>query len=392
MADSYTPPQAVRNAARRGLELRKEWGRGGLSNAEASDQGIGSGVQRATNLANGDAVSLDTIQRMANFFSRHEKNYRPGEKENDGGPTAGTIAYLLWGGEPGRTWATRILREQDSMKAGNRNNRSDRQRIRNIRQQAQSIVATTLELEPSASDEPTMPVDDAMAQKAVQIDPNAHPGAMVALMLTPEQQRQIAPFRVGDMANSEADHITLLYLADNAELLTGFKNQIVEKVAKVASMCSAIGGKLNGYGRFSGSGDMYPVYANYDSAQLFKVRSKLMWKLTECGVELPEKHGFTPHLTLGYLPLTEAMPALDMPELDMVFDSLSLIWAGERIDMMLLGDDGEYEDEHEDDGGVSIEIEVKGEAVENFEFNTVKALHPDRVITIAFKHVAILND
>jgi hypothetical protein len=159
MADSFVPPQAVRDTARRGLDLRKEWGRGGLSNAEASEQGIGSGVQRATNLANGDAVSLDTIQRMANFFSRHEKNRGAGEKEGDGGPTAGYIAWQLWGGDAGRTWANRILREQDEgMKAGNRNNRSDRQRIRDMRKAAQSIVSTSMELEPNETDEaPTVP-------------------------------------------------------------------------------------------------------------------------------------------------------------------------------------------------------------------------------------------
>ncbi len=381
MADSFVPPQNVRSAARRGLDLRKKWGRGGLSNAEASAQGIGSGVQRATNLANGDAVSLDTIQRMANFFSRHQKNYRPDEREADGGPTAGTVAWLLWGGNAGRDWANRILREQERMasKAGNRNNRSDRQRIRTIRQQAQSIVATTLELEPSASDEPTPPADMPVdAAKAVQIDPNAHPGAMVALMLSPEQQALIAPFRVGDMADSEADHITLLYLADDAELQTGFKNKIIERLAQIASMCSAIGGKLNGYGRFSGDGEMYPVYANYDSAQLFKVRSKLMWKLAELGVELPEDHGFTPHLTLGYLPTSEAMPALDMPDLDMNFPGFSLIWAGERIDYMLFGMGENDEGESEDDGKVSIEIEVKGNAAKGTD---IKAAEAQPIIT-----------
>lgn len=174
MADSFTPPQAVRDTARRGLDLRKEWGRGGLSNAEASDQGIGSGVQRATNLANGDAVSLDTIQRMANFFSRHEKNRGAGEKESDGGPTAGYIAWQLWGGDAGRTWATGILREQDdSMKAGNRNSKGDRQRIRDMRKAAQSIVSTSMEIEPNETDEESaMPDFVARPIKAEMDAPN----------------------------------------------------------------------------------------------------------------------------------------------------------------------------------------------------------------------------
>ena len=38
-------------------------------------------------------------------FNRHRKNYRPEKKMPDGGPTAGTIAWLLWGGTSGVNWA-----------------------------------------------------------------------------------------------------------------------------------------------------------------------------------------------------------------------------------------------------------------------------------------------
>jgi hypothetical protein len=112
---SFTPPDGVRSAARRGLELREKWKRGGITNSEASAEGIGSGVQRATNLKNGDAISLATVKRMAAFFSRHQKNYRPDEKEADGGPTAGTIAWLLWGGNAGKSWAQGVLNRVEKM-------------------------------------------------------------------------------------------------------------------------------------------------------------------------------------------------------------------------------------------------------------------------------------
>lgn len=108
---SFKPPRGVQSAARRGLRLRERWNRGGLSNRQASREGIGSGVQRASNLANGDNVSLSTIRRMRSFFARHEDNYRPDQKEDDGGPTAGTIAWLLWGGNAGRSWANRVIEQ-----------------------------------------------------------------------------------------------------------------------------------------------------------------------------------------------------------------------------------------------------------------------------------------
>lgn len=106
--DSFAPPDGVKTAAARGLELRRKWKRGGLSNEQASEQGIGSGVQRATNLSNGNRVTSRVIGQMVGFFSRHAKNYRPDETEKDGGPTAGTIAWLLWGGNAGKAWAQSV--------------------------------------------------------------------------------------------------------------------------------------------------------------------------------------------------------------------------------------------------------------------------------------------
>jgi hypothetical protein len=113
--DGHVPPESVRSAARRGLELRRKWQRGGLSNAQAAEQGIGSGVQRATNLANGNAISNEVIGQMVGFFARHAKNYRPDAKEPDGGPTAGTIAWLLWGGNAGKAWAESVKRRIEKM-------------------------------------------------------------------------------------------------------------------------------------------------------------------------------------------------------------------------------------------------------------------------------------
>lgn len=107
-AESFSPPSSVRAAARRGLELRKKYGKGGLTTQEAGKQGIGSGVARATSLANGEKVSYETIKRMAAFFSRHAKNKSGGEDD------AGFISHMLWGGDAGRVWASRIIKMVES--------------------------------------------------------------------------------------------------------------------------------------------------------------------------------------------------------------------------------------------------------------------------------------
>gem|GEM_PF-522039 len=88
--DSFTPPDSVRSNAERGLEMRREHGRGGTQ----------VGVARARDLANGN-VSLKTIGRMRSFFARHDVDAKSREED----PTsAANIAWLLWGGDAGRRW------------------------------------------------------------------------------------------------------------------------------------------------------------------------------------------------------------------------------------------------------------------------------------------------
>lgn len=102
------PPKNVQEAAKRGLKLRKKFGRGGLSSKEAGKLGIGSGIVRAVNLSKRDKLSIHTIKRMHNYFSRHKKDKRPGWA-NPNNPSNGYIAWLLWGGDPGKKWADKIV-------------------------------------------------------------------------------------------------------------------------------------------------------------------------------------------------------------------------------------------------------------------------------------------
>ena len=111
---SFQTTQAMKNAARRGLELREKYGRGGLDTRQASEEGVGSGVARARDIIEG-SLSLDSVKRMSAFFSRHEKNFRPDVKESDGGPTAGTISFYLWGGSSGRAWSNSILSREEKV-------------------------------------------------------------------------------------------------------------------------------------------------------------------------------------------------------------------------------------------------------------------------------------
>ena len=94
-----TPNEAMKEEAQRGLDWRNEFGRGGTE----------VGIARARDIVNGRDLSEETIGRMVSYFARHEVDkeadgFRPGE---DGYPSNGRIAWALWGGDPGKTWAER---------------------------------------------------------------------------------------------------------------------------------------------------------------------------------------------------------------------------------------------------------------------------------------------
>lgn len=108
MSTSFTVPESVRSAARHGLELRRKYGRGGLDAKQAHAQGIGSGVQRAANLASG-SVSAATVRRMHAFFARHSAF----KKFHADKTSAAYISWLLWGGNAGKRWADAQVRKMD---------------------------------------------------------------------------------------------------------------------------------------------------------------------------------------------------------------------------------------------------------------------------------------
>lgn len=97
MAETYRPTQAMAAAAKRGLRLREEFGRGGTD----------VGVRRAKQLVDGDALTAEDVKSMHSYFARHavDKDGRSHEWDSDTDPSAGFIAWLLWGGDAGKTWA-----------------------------------------------------------------------------------------------------------------------------------------------------------------------------------------------------------------------------------------------------------------------------------------------
>ena len=101
------PTDGMKSEAQRGLDWRSEFGRGGTA----------VGIARARDIVNGKELSPSTVRRMFSFFARHEvdkeaEGFRPGEK---GYPSNGRIAWALWGGDAGYSWAKKKRAQLDNI-------------------------------------------------------------------------------------------------------------------------------------------------------------------------------------------------------------------------------------------------------------------------------------
>ncbi|MGB3686780.1 MAG: hypothetical protein WBG36_00645 [Ornithinimicrobium sp.] len=96
---SHTPPQDVQKAAQRA----QQWIEDGRAGKGFSDVGR----KRAQQLADGESVSDEVIERMRNYFSRHapDKDAKGFTQGGEGFPSPGRVAWDAWGGDPGERWA-----------------------------------------------------------------------------------------------------------------------------------------------------------------------------------------------------------------------------------------------------------------------------------------------
>jgi hypothetical protein len=88
----------IKSNAKRGIEL---------NDANGNKCATQTGKVRAQQLANGEAISVETIKRMYSYLSRAETYYDNADSQND----CGYISYLLWGGKSALGWSRNKLKE-----------------------------------------------------------------------------------------------------------------------------------------------------------------------------------------------------------------------------------------------------------------------------------------
>jgi hypothetical protein len=68
------------------------------------------GKTRASQLAKGEAISIDTIKRMYSYLSRHKVDLESSKSYDDG---CGKLMYDAWGGDAALSWSERFLNSDE---------------------------------------------------------------------------------------------------------------------------------------------------------------------------------------------------------------------------------------------------------------------------------------
>lgn len=103
--ESYSDyPDSVKNNAKAALKYADENGWGSC--------GTSVGKIRANQLANGEAITLDTVKRMYSFLSRHKENAEKSKGYADG---CGQLMYDAWGGASALSWAESKIKQSEKL-------------------------------------------------------------------------------------------------------------------------------------------------------------------------------------------------------------------------------------------------------------------------------------
>jgi len=123
----FTPTDGMIEEAKKGKEWREEFGRGG------TEVGL-----KTANMIISKTLTADRVTRMYSYLQRHEVD-KQGEgfsPDEDGFPSAGRIAWALWGGDAAVKWSERkrneIIAEEEKDERNLKNYNQMEKRIFNI--------------------------------------------------------------------------------------------------------------------------------------------------------------------------------------------------------------------------------------------------------------------
>lgn len=150
---------------------------------------------------------------------------------------------------------------------------------------------------------------------------------MVSLEFTPEDQKRLA--QPGGLPPEEL-HVTLGYYGDSRErddeaLLRRITRNLAESIGPFEV-------QLNGLTRFSGD-ESDPIVVNVDSPIIENLRAMLQQQ----GPKIESEHGFSPHMTLGYIKPEEDTPFRRWEPLTVTIETIALHY-GPKVYAYTFGD------------------------------------------------------
>ena len=154
-------------------------------------------------------------------------------------------------------------------------------------------------------------------------------GVMVALHLDPTFGERIA-LPGGEPV--EELHITLAYLGKG--LADVALNRVMETVYDLAAQRGPVTADLSGVGRFNASSTSDGkdvIYAVVDSMDITDLRPRLVQELGWKNVPVSRAHGYTPHVTLAYIPSDSPTPITRIEPLRLSFTEIGVSAGDHRI-------------------------------------------------------------
>lgn len=159
-----------------------------------------------------------------------------------------------------------------------------------------------------------------------QVPPAPPSGIIAAFWLDPAAANLLAV--PGQEAPDEL-HMTLAFLGTTDTL--GSLEPLEAALAQAAAELPPVDGEVSGVGRFTPDLEQHAVYASVDAPALAAWRQRLVEILTAAGYPPDTTHGFTPHITLAYVPAGEASPVTSVPRLQLRFGELWLAAGPYRV-------------------------------------------------------------
>ncbi len=219
----YSPPEGVANAAKRALKWIEEGFAGSGFTAV--------GRRRASQLASGQDISAETVNRMISYFARHavDKKAQGFNSGEEGYPSAGRVAWDAWGGDAGESWVNNLPSESSVRALPNQIGISDFDDTLLVDGQLNSYLYSWIQ---------SQNVDLVIVTGRHESDRNATKDLLdklevsySRLVMQPDNQNESARFKGKVASEFLADELNVVFVVENnAEARAAYRSAGVEAV------------------------------------------------------------------------------------------------------------------------------------------------------------------